>query len=513
VDRRAALGHDSSPGEPELSPVFPVPPNPDTRYHLSQAIIIGGGLAGLAAGAALAERRFGVTILESRPRLGGRASSFSDPVTGETIDNCQHVAMGCCTNFRAFCQLVGIEGHFHTESELHFIGPDGTRYAWKASSLPAPFHLMPAFFRLGYLTLGQKITAARALRSLVRHGGRPGESFAGWLKRHRQPAEVIERFWEVVLVSALSESMDRIDVGYARKVFVDGFLANREGWKVVVPNQPLDEIYSPVKSWLERRGATVRTSAGVDRIEFANDRAVAVHLRNGERIEADDVVVAVPWDRTEALLKDAPARSPASPKKPGFCELPGFSGPTESAPISSVHLWFDRPITDLPHAVFVGKSSQWLFQRGEESNAAAASGSGGAPPGRSFYYQVVVSASRGFLQMESRQAIELVRQELASVWPIVNEAKLLRGRVVTEHKAVFSPLPGIDDLRPSQHTSIPNLHLAGDWTRTGWPATMEGAVKSGFLAAASVLQRAGSPEELVAPPLPVEPLARLFFGC
>ncbi|WP_197453772.1 hydroxysqualene dehydroxylase HpnE [Caulifigura coniformis] len=471
---------------------------------MSQATIIGGGLAGLAAGAALAERSFDVTILESRPRLGGRASSFIDPVTGETIDNCQHVAMGCCTNFNAFCQLVGIEGQFRTESELHFIGPDGKRCAWKASSLPAPFHLMPAFFRLGYLTLPQKVTAARGLRSLVRHGGRPGESFAGWLKRHHQPPEVIERFWEVVLVSALSESMDRIDVGYARKVFVDGFLANREGWKVIIPNQPLDEIYGPVKNWLEKRGATVRTSAGVDRIEFEGDRAVAVHLRNDETIEADDIVVAVPWDRAEALVQGGLLRNPGSLEKPGFCNL------MEAAPISSVHLWFDRPITDLPHAVFVGKSSQWLFQRGEE---ASTSETESAPPGRSFYYQIVVSASRGFLQMESRQAIELVRRELASVWPIVNEARLLRGRIVTEHKAVFSPLPGIDDVRPTQRTSIPNLHLAGDWTRTGWPATMEGAVKSGFLAAESVLERSGRPANLIAPPLPPARLSKLLFGC
>ena len=136
------------------------------------ATIIGGGLAGLAAGAALAERGLSVTILESRPRLGGRASSFVDPVTGETIDNCQHVAMGCCTNFRAFCRLVGIENHFHTADRLHFISPDGRKYDWQASSLPAPLHLMPAFFRLGYLTLRQKLTAYRGLRLLARRGCR-----------------------------------------------------------------------------------------------------------------------------------------------------------------------------------------------------------------------------------------------------------------------------------------------------------------------------------------------------
>jgi len=494
VDRQQAIGHDSSPNRPQLFPVFPVTPNPDTRYHVSSVIIIGGGLAGLAAGAALSERGLTVTILESRPRLGGRASSFVDPVTGETIDNCQHVAMGCCTNFREFCRLVGIENHFRTEDELHFLGPDGRRYPWKASPLPAPLHLMPAFFRLGYLTLGQKVIAGRALRALARNRGIAGESFADWLKRHHQPADVIARFWEVVLVSALSESMDRIDVGYARKVFVDGFLGHRDGWKVIVPRQPLDEIYGPVRTWLEQRGATVRVSAGVERIEFDGGRATAAVLRNGERLPADDFVVAVPWDRAATLLNGGPASSPASPKKPGFF------APTESAPISSVHLWFDRPITDLPHAVIVGKTCQWLFQRDDAADQ------------KSHYYQIVVSASREFLAMDTPDAIEHVRRELASIWPVVNEATLLRGRVVTEHKAVFSPIPGIDALRLPQQTSTPNVQLAGDWTRTGWPATMEGAVKSGFLAAENILARSGPSKRIVTAPLKPAVLSRLLFG-
>jgi len=189
-------------------------------------------------------------------------------------------------------------------------------------------------------------------------------------------------------------------------------------------------------------------------------------------------------------------------------EKPGFFAPTESAPISSVHLWFDRPITDYPHAVIVGKTSQWLFQR-EDSRGGTDILS--VPGQKSFYYQIVVSASREFLEMPTADAIEHVRQELASLWPVVNEATLLRGRVVTEHKAVFSPLPGIDSLRPPQQTSIPNLQLAGDWTQTGWPATMEGAVKSGFLAAENILARAGRSERIVAAPLKPAFLPRLLF--
>jgi len=282
-------------------------------------------------------------------------------------------------------------------------------------------------------------------------------------------------------------------VGYARKVFVDGFLANREGWKVIVPRRPLDEIYGPVQKWLEGRGAVVRVSAGVERVEFEGERASAVVLRTGERIVADEFVVAVPWDRAGGLLAEG--------RQAGACP----TAPRESAPISSVHLWLDRAITDLPHAVFVGKTCQWLFRR--EENSAC-----GATDQASFYYQIVVSASRGFLEMPTADAIEHVRRELASVWPVVNEATLLRGRVVTEHKAVFSPLPGIDDVRPPQQTAIANLQLAGDWTRTGWPATMEGAVKSGFLAAENVLGHHRRQDAVVAPILSVSRLSRWLMG-
>jgi uncharacterized protein with NAD-binding domain and iron-sulfur cluster len=190
-----------------------------------RVVVIGGGLAGLAAATALAERGLAVTLLESRPRLGGRASSIVDGSTGETIDNCQHVTMGCCTNFREFCRRLGIEHLFRTESQLTFIGPDGRSSPWSASPLPAPFHLTAAFLRLPYLTLTEKLAAGRGLRTLA--GLQPDattESFEAWLTLQHQPTRLWERFWDVVLVSALSESLDRIDVLYVRILLVDCFV-------------------------------------------------------------------------------------------------------------------------------------------------------------------------------------------------------------------------------------------------------------------------------------------------
>jgi uncharacterized protein with NAD-binding domain and iron-sulfur cluster len=412
-------------------------------------------------------------------------------------------------------------------------------FPWRAGPWPAPFHLAGVFLRLGYLSLGEKIAAGRALRALAR--GRdivPGESFAAWLARHGQSARVIERFWEVVLVSALSESMDRIDVAYARKVFVDGFLANREGWVVTIPKVPLDDIYGgPLMQWLERHGVDVRCQTGAASLEIENGRVRSVVLRSGERLDADAFVLAVPQDRVLSILPEPLQRDEFFARAAKF----------EPAPISSVHLWFDRPITELPHAAFVGRVSQWIFGRGvasgqwpvaskkksevrgqrSVSTGVAGVGTSGASesPERSIstdvpesierkghYYQIVVSASREFLERSSREAIEIVRRELADVFPVAREARPLHGRVVTEHKAVFSPLPGVDALRPPQQTPIANLQLAGDWTQTGWPATMEGAVRSGFLAAEGILRSLKRPADLIVDNLPVSWWTRVLMG-
>jgi squalene-associated FAD-dependent desaturase len=501
-----------------------------------RTIIVGGGLAGLAAAVELAQRGVPVTLLESRPRLGGRASSFVDRATGETIDNCQHVALGCCTNFRHFCDSIGAGGLLREERELFFVGRDNVVRRFAEGRLPAPLHLWPGFRALRFLSPDELRAIRSGLLRLARTDARDlrGRSFAAWLADHRQPDGAVERFWHVVLVSALSESLERIDAAHARKVFVDAFLASRQGWRVHIPTVPLDELYGErLQARLRDLGATVRPQAGVERVVVENARAAAVELRTGERIAGEQFILAVPHHLVRELLPDAWRGHPDLER----------IGRLESAPISSVHLWFDRPITPLPHAVFVERLSQWMFNRsgvrGQESGSReqAAGDAGGDErrtsniecptsneAGRSTtdrgprtadhpqpcYYQIVISASRHLAGRPQDQTIAAVVQELAEVWPVIHEAKLLRARMVTEHRAVFSPQPGCDEVRPAQQSPIANVQLAGDWTRTGWPATMEGAVRSGYLAAENVLTHFGRPERLVRPDLPMGWLARLF---
>jgi squalene-associated FAD-dependent desaturase len=510
-----------------------------------RVIIVGGGLAGLSAAAALAGRGLGVTLLEARPRWGGRASSFVDQTTGEPIDNCQHVNLGCGTNFQHFCRTVGIDPYFVREERLTFVGPDGRMCGFGAAPLPAPLHLFPSLLGLRYLTLSEKWQLARGLRRLARtEAARCGdESFLCWLQRHGQSPAAIERFWHVVLVSALSETLDRIDVAHARKVFVDAFLANRHGWEVWLPTVALDELYGKrIEKWFAGKNVVARLQTGVRRIDVESadttmPAATGVELRSGERLDADHVIVAVPQNLVLALLPDEWRKAP---------ELAGIEK-LEAAPISSVHVWFDRPITDLRHAVLVGRLSQWMFNRSAICARGGAGETGssdppyppltkggklrGEPPklpllgeeeavkseiqnpkSEMSYYQVVISASREVLERGQEETIREVVEELAEIWPAVRGARLVHSRLVTEHKAVVSMLPGVERFRPAQQSPIGNLQLAGDWTKTGWPGTMEGAVRSGYLAAENVLRHCGSPETLVQPDLPVALLSKLFFG-
>ncbi|MFO1021343.1 MAG: hydroxysqualene dehydroxylase HpnE [Planctomycetales bacterium] len=359
---------------------------------------------------------------------------------------------------------------------------------------PGALHLALSFARLSYLSLSEKLALGRGLKALCRWRPESGteKTFAAWLKEAKQPQAVIDRFWQVVLTSALSESLDRIEVSQGRKVFVDGFLASRDGWKMQVPTVPLGELYGEhLREWLERQGVAIRLQAGVAEVLEAEGRVQKVLLRNGEEIAADAVILAVPQNLAASLLETNSAAQP-------ICEM---GSKLETAPISSVHLWFDRAVTPLPHAVLVDRLSQWMFARGEATGKL-----------QGHYYQVVISASRGLRGEDQKEIIAQVVAELGEIWPAARVAKLLHSRVVTEHNAVFAVQPGADAMRPAQATPVANLFLAGDWTQTGWPATMEGAVRSGYLAAEAFLRRQGEKVSLVQPDLPVSWWSRVLLG-
>ncbi|MEX0939133.1 MAG: hydroxysqualene dehydroxylase HpnE [Pirellulales bacterium] len=469
----------------------------------SEIAVVGGGLAGMAAALRLAEHGCRVTLFEARRQLGGRASSFRDTRTGEWIDYCQHVSMGCCTAFADFCDRIGVSHQFERCRTITFIGPNGRQCNVKCSRwLPAPLHLLPSLLRMRYLSLRERLSLIGALMRLVRGDFRDTPSAPTvdqWLRAAGQSPRAIEQFWGAILVSALGVPLREASVTAARKVFIDGFLANRRAYELVVPRPPLRELLAcRAGDQLTSRGVQLRLGTPVQQIALISGAAAdqprfRVVLAGGEQT-VSHVILAVPWRRLPDVLDNGPLREALQVDR--LQRLP-------SAAITGIHLWFDRPLCDLPHAVLVGRLAQWVFSRG------CARAPDTQQP--SYYYQVVISGSHALAASSRESLVETVCRELGETWPQTAAAQLVHWQVVSERDAVFSVLPGASTLRPPQSTAVDGLSLAGDWTETGWPSTMEGAVRSGYLAAQRVLESLGHRKSLLVPDLPVAPLAKLLL--
>lgn len=433
--------------------------------------VVGGGLAGIAAALALAESGRQVDLFEQKHRLGGRVGSFHDPQTGELVDLCMHVAMGCCTEFLDFIRRAGVEDCFQRHRRLTFIGPEGeecpfTSWSW----LPAPLHLLPGFARLRYLTFGERWGIGRRLMQLARLSAddlSDQTTVGDWLHEQGQSPRMIDRFWSVVLVSALGDTVDRVDLSMARKVFVDGFLGSVHGYEVLLPRLSLGEIFDVrLGKRLREIGATLHLATPVQSIAIAENRAREIVLAGGERRAYDRFIVAVPWTAIGRLFP---------PEQLALLHDDWSPEAIASSAITAVHLWFDREIAPLPHAALVGRTSQWLFSHGPSVPADDSE--------RRYHYQVVISASHHLTDVARSTLLEQVLIDVRTVWPEAREARLLHQRIVTERGAVFSVTPDSLAQRPHAATGVENLFLAGDWIRSDWPATMEAAIRSGYQAA------------------------------
>jgi len=437
-------------------------------------MVVGGGLAGLAASAMLSKYGCKVMVLETRPKTGGRADSYLDPVSDELVDHCQHISMGCCTNLSHFCRWMGLEQFFQDEGNLYFMTPDRKISHLSSDDLPAPLHLARSFLRASYLSYSEKIRLGLAFLLLRLKEGDESVSFGDWLVAHFQTPSLIERFWKPVLVSALNTPIEKASFKYCRKVVVDSFFADRKAYRLKLPSLPLAELFGPrLFQQLKGFGVNIRLGSTVRSVLFDNEKAKGVLLQNGDILEADHVVLAVPFHRLKSLLGEKIDET-----------ILGL----QSSPITSVHMWLDQRITDLPHVVMLDTLSHWLFYRGKNSLG-------------EHFYQVVISASADALGMGYEAIQAKVLAELHEFFSAMNSAKVLRAKVVTEKRATFASLVGVDHFRPDQATRWSNLFLAGDYTKTGWPATMEGAVRSGYLAAEKLLKSMGVKARCLQPDL------------
>jgi squalene-associated FAD-dependent desaturase len=472
---------------------------------LKNVIVIGGGLAGLSAGVALADAGWRVRLFEQRPFLGGRATSYELP-NGEHVDNCQHVTLGCCTNLEDFYRRVGAVDKIKFFDRLVFLDPKGRRGEIHAGSLPAPFHMTGAFATFAPLSLRDKLCIAWAMLVIVQTNGHPsdvdqhgGISMLDWLKRRGQTKSAIERFWRVVLVSALDEELDKTDARYGIDVFWKAFLSTRTGYRMGVPTVPLGQLYDGCLSVLEQKGGEVHLRAAVRAIHIENSSIEAVIFDHDRQESADAYVISVPHTTVLELLPDDSVQTAA-----GLRTLANL----KNAPITGVHFWFDRVVMHEPFITLLDTTTQWVFNKSALYGAPNGNSPEKSSPGQ--YLQLVISASYDLLPMGRQEIIDLCLKEIRAALPAAREANLIKATVIKEAAATFSPEPGVDRWRPKQETRIRKLFLAGDWTDTGWPATMEGAVRSGYLAAEAVLRAAGTPQRFLQPDLKPDGLVSLW---
>lgn len=439
--------------------------------------IIGGGLAGIAAALEFhdinPESR--IALFESRKRLGGRAGSFVDPKTGAWVDNCQHVGLGCCDALVRFVARLGVPDAFRRSTELKFRTPDGRTSAIRAFPLlPAPLHLGASFARLHFLGLFDKFMLAVGLAKLAitPMGLLRGRSVAEWLKSNRQTSRAIARFWEPVLVSALNDSLDQLDVAGARQVFVESFFRRRDGFHLLVPAMPLGELFDThARLALANSGVEVVENMACRLIEPMPGGTFRLHFRDGSARVAHKVILAVSWSVAATILLTLDDSS--------LNEIIAGADFLRPSPITGIHLVVDRKVCDEPEIALIDTTSQWVFDHtAADLRQAAAS----VPPGGQSLH-VVVSASHGLVGKSREEIFEIVLGELRAAFPAMAGADVVSSWVVTEHAATFSPAPGTEAIRPAAVTPIKGLFLAGDWTATHWPATMEGAIRSGLTAA------------------------------
>jgi squalene-associated FAD-dependent desaturase len=439
-----------------------------------EVVVVGAGVAGLSAAAALAGDGAKVTLLERRAFVGGRAYSYEHPALGEVVDS-QHVLLGCCTNLIEFCEEAGLADKIRWYDRQTFLTPDGTTSTIEAGSLPAPLQYTSSFLHASMLTAGDKVAIARGLMHFARgNSGSDEESAAQWYKRTGQTERAIRHFWEPVLLATLNDNAENCSMKYAGKVFYELFLKTSTGGRLGIPTVPLSEFYGAGAEMIRRMGANVELRAGVERIERQADGSWLVRTPDAV-VETTNVVVALPFGQTQQLItgmglvgqEDGAVRA----------ELLGRMANFVASPFISVLLWYDRQITDLDHAWLLDTTIQWFFHKSRIRRY---------PPEQGSYVELVIAGSKRELAMPREEILATALAEVERFFPAVRRARLLKSGLLKEARATFSVTPGLDAYRPSQKTALPGLYLAGDWTATEWPATMEGASRSGRLAAGEV---------------------------
>jgi len=463
-----------------------------------EILIIGGGFAGLAAGVALAGAGRRVRLLEQKPHVGGRARSFLDPITGSVVDNGQHLFMGCYHATMRFLETIGTLDRIQFQSQLsiQFLDRDGRLTALECPNLPAPWHVFMGVLRSGSFSLKEKwgvLHLGRALKPAKvtktcsgMRAGREGPpvrhhettraaderisrlTVTEWLAQLGQSESIQRNFWNLLCIAALNEDPRVAAAALFERVLRLALFSSPEDSRLGVARVGLSDCYTQAAvDYITARGGRVECGRSVTNLPVSSGICQAVKLASGEEIEASMVLATVPWHRLASLLPADLLRS-----EPFFARILTL----RPAPIISINLWFDRPVTELEFVGLRGATIQWLFNKGKILESGEN------------YVSLVLSGARQHIGRPKEELLEVALRELGELLPAIRKAKLLRSMVVKERSATFSPSCDADEVRPPAQTPVKGLFLAGDWTATGLPATIEGAVQSGYTAARAILQ-------------------------
>lgn len=467
------------------------------RQETPRVAIIGGGLAGIQAAMHLAKHGCETWLFESRNRLGGRVGSFNEPKSQQSVDYCQHVGMKCCSELVRWIDDLGLTHQWQEQSTLYFRSNRGKPFLATAWPLPAPFHLAGLLLRWPGLKLLDRLSVAWGLSKLIRT--RPDAQFQeqlaiDWLRTNRQTSHAIRCFWETILVSALGEQLPRITMGSVHKVIIDGFAATKDAYHLLVPQRSLSElVHHSSQERLESLGVKLVQGATVTGVRCNPQKNWNVDTRGNGGSTRDfpdfhSLIVAVPWHRLSSIVNRSSFTEPID----SISRLEDVQK-LESAPITGVHTWWSKPWLADPHAILINRLSQWVFPGPAEPMDASHAQSA------EHYYQIVISGSRDLPKGDPDAILRMVEEDLREVFPELRDsgAVLVRGKVITDPQSVFSVNSGHANARlQSDLFGQHGLFLAGDWTATGWPATMEGALRSGSNAASVALNYVGRPADV-----------------
>jgi zeta-carotene desaturase len=438
-----------------------------------EVLIIGGGFSGLAAGVALAEEGRSVRLLEQKPHLGGRAHSFLDPATASVVDNGQHIFMGCYHATIRFLSTIGTLDRIRFQKHLTvwFVDRNGRLSALECPGLPSPWHLLLGVLRSGSFSFKHKVEFLRLGRALRQAGamdhGLEKLSVREWLTRLGQSEGLQRDFWDLLCIAALNEEPTRANAGLFERVLQLALFSSPAESRIGIARVGLSEVYvDAATAYIRARGGRVECGRSVASLRVSEGQCRGVRLFSGEEIEAQGVLSAVPSFQLAGLLPSELLRS-----EPFFAPVISL----RPAPIISINLWFDRPITEVDFVGLRGTTMQWLFNKG------AILGSG------ENYVSLVLSGAHQHIGRSREELLAMARSELGSLFPEMQKAKLRHALVIKERFATFSPTWEAEQVRPTARTPVRGLYLAGDWTATGLPATIESAVRSGYTAAEAIL--------------------------